>query len=92
MAQFCVIVTVLIFIVKCNLLKILPNEILNYTRECNQFYVKALRSHLVILSDLYKQTHKRCCYLPFSLSLVYNELRTLSMVGIATDFLGIFTV
>ena len=33
--------------------------------------------------------YKRCCYLPFSLSLVYNELRNV-FVCIATHFLAIF--
>ena len=43
----------------CNLLKILPNHVLNYTRTYNLFWVKPLRRHwssVNSFSDLYKQT------------------------------------
>jgi len=30
--------------------------------------------YLLKLSVTYTVKHKRCCYLPFSVSLVYNEL------------------
>jgi len=36
--------------------------------------------------------HKRCCYLPFSLSDSGFMSCTISAVGIATHFLGISTV
>ena len=58
------------------------------------FWVKPLRSpcgHLLKVSVTCTNKHKRCCYLPFSLSLVLTSC-TMSMVGIATHFLGISTV
>jgi len=58
------------------------------------FWVKPLRSpcgHLLKVSVTCTNKHKRCCYLPFSLSLVLTSC-TMPMVGIETHFLGISTV
>jgi len=54
--------------------------------------VKPLRSHcghLLKASVTCINKHKRCCYLPCSLSIVYNELRDI-FVCIATHFLAVF--
>ena len=50
---------------------------------------KSLWLSVKSFSDLCTNKHKRCCYLSFSLSLVYNELRNV-FVCIATHFLAIF--
>jgi len=47
--------------------------------------------HLLKVAVTCTKHNKRWCYRPFSLSLVCNELHK-SLVGIATHFLGIFTV
>jgi len=93
--QFCVIVTVIetfLVLYNCNLLKILPTYILNYTRAYNLFWVKPLRSlcgHLVNLSETNK--HKHCCYFQFYLFLVYSELCNV-FACIAMHFMAIFIV
>ena len=50
---------------------------------------KSLWLSVKSFSDLCTNKHKRCCYLSFSLSLVYNELRNVFVCS-ATHFLAIF--
>ena len=50
-------------------------------------------THLLKVSVTCTNKHKRCCNLLFSLFLLWFKMScTMSMVGIATHFLGIFTV
>jgi len=73
------------------LLKILLNCISNAHEHIICFELNRYEVIVVICSVNCANKHKRCCYLPFSLSPFYNELRNV-FACIAMHFLAIFIV